>query len=124
MSVDHVSQPVITRLDELEGLEFIGEPFDPSRWMVLAEGVTAVPAPEPTVARPVAAPPAPAPEPARSGIAAQAALRDAMDALVCDIRSSVVAAHASALDAALSLQHRTAAALLPAASRDEGVLPR
>jgi len=79
---------------ELDRLEFVGEPFDPGRW-VLGGPVDA---------------------PARE--ATELAPAQVLQAVVRDIRASVAAAHASALDTQLRLQYRMAAAALP--PRDPG----
>jgi hypothetical protein len=75
---------------ELDRLEFVGEPFDPGRG-------------GPGGAEPVDAPARQVTELASARV---------LESVVRDIRASVADAHASALDAQLRLQYRTAAAAL------------
>jgi len=111
MTVDRDTRPV--HFGELDLLDFVGEPFDPGRWVLGGDGAESSPR---------GTPPSPvrAPNPLPRTAVDPVELDRAVAALVHDIRQSVVAAHASSLDVQSRLQHRTVTAFLP---HEAGVRP-
>jgi hypothetical protein len=98
----------VAEQDRLESdrMEFVGEPFDPGCWGLGGGEHVEAPAQDGTAQQ----------ETAQQETAQRAtglAPAQVLQAVVRDIRASVVQAHASALEAQLRLQYRTAAAALP-----------
>jgi hypothetical protein len=93
----------VAEQDRLESdrMEFVGEPFDPGRWGLGGGEHVEAPAQDATAQQETAQ--------RATGLAPAQVLQ----AVVRDIRASVAQAHASALEAQLRLQYRTASAALP-----------